>query len=172
MLTDQPRAGSTRQFCTRAMSRLGNTLSSKPGRDSHGLYCSGVAEEPHLMVPAAVPAFLLFSPVRPRPLVRTGERRPRESRRSPGRAAEGTKPGSSSQLHLWDTSRKTDVPCTRVLLVPGLDSSALGLRLPRTVSALSDHHCFPALPFYRATLLPEQFLSHCFLAWVPVWKRG
>lgn len=57
--------------------------------------CSGVAKESHLIVPAAVPAFILFSPVRPGPLVRMGGRCPWGSWRSPGQATGSTKPGSS-----------------------------------------------------------------------------
>lgn len=157
-----------RWFCTRGMSGPGNTLMSQPGQDSHELPCSGVAGESHLVAPAALPAFLLFSPGTPRPLVRPGDRCPRGMRCSPGQA-DGRRAGRLSQLHLGDMSHKTDVPFVHVCCWCLAWTSTLGLASSDRLRP-SQPPLFPALPFYRNTLHPEQLLPHCFLAWVPLWK--
>lgn len=141
----QTPCSSTRWFCTGGMSGPGNTPTSQPGRDSPELPCSGVAGESHLVAPAALPAFLLFFPGTPRPLVRPGDRRPRGRRCSPGRAAGSTRAGRYSQLHLGDMSHKTDVPSVHMCAAGAWMGPQPLDWLPQTVSALPDHHCSPAL---------------------------
>lgn len=114
---------------------------SQPGQDSHELPCSGVAGESHLVAPAALPAFLLFSPGTPRPLVRPGDRCPWGMRCSPGQADGSRRAGRLSQLHLGDVSHKTDVPFVHMCAAGAWPGPQPLDWLPRTVSALPNHHC-------------------------------